>query len=493
MKMSMRLGILSLLLGASLAFAGTEESQPPNVLLIAIDDLNDWIGCMGGHPQAQTPHMDRLAARGVLFNNAHCQSPVCNPSRASMMTSLYPSTTGVYFLNPDLSESPVAKKNALLPKRFQGEGYYVTGAGKLFHGGQNNRYWPNYAGGFGGFGPFPKKKISPFPGMKLWDWGVFPEKDDLMPDYKIAAWGAEQLAKQYDRPLFLATGFYTPHVPQYAPQKWFDLYPMETLQLPEVVANDLKDISEYGINLTRLRHVAPTMDWVEENDQLKLLVQSYLACISFTDHQIGKLLDALDASPYKDDTYIVLYTDHGFHQGEKERFAKRSLWEDGTRTPMIIAGPGIVKGKVCSKPAQLLDIYPTLLELTGLEADPKHEGNSLVPLLKDPQAAWPHYARTSFGPGNYSIVSEDFRYICYNDGSEEFYDRRKDTHEWNNVITNPEYAAVIKKHRAQIPEQRHEVLGQNSTGHKSFEASEAISRGEPIPADKKGEKRKRKK
>ena len=451
------------------------EETAPNVLLIAIDDLNDWIGCMGGHPQAQTPHMDRLAARGVLFNNAHCQSPVCNPSRASMMTSLYPSTTGLYFLSPHLSRSLVAKKNTLMPQRFLDEGYYVTGAGKLFHAAQNQKYLPNYAGDFGGFGPFPKKKISPFPGMRLWDWGVFPAEDSMMPDYKIAAWGAKQLAKLHDKPLFLATGFYTPHVPQYAPQKWFDLYPMESLQLPKVIVEDLKDISEYGSNITRLRHVAPTMDWVKENAQWKPLVQSYLACISFTDHQIGKMLDALDASRYKDNTYVVLYSDHGFHQGEKERFAKRSLWEDGTRTPMIIAGPGIAKGKVCSKPTQLLDIYPTLLELAGLQADPKLEGNSLVPLLKNPQADWPHYARTSFGPGNYAIVSEDYRYIHYNDGSEEFYDHSKDTHEWNNVITHPEYAERIKNHRAQIPQVRHEILGHRSTGHQSFKASEALN------------------
>jgi arylsulfatase A-like enzyme len=338
----------------------------------------------------------------------------------------------------------------------------------------------------------PETKITSVPGGRIWDWGVFPESDDLMTDHKIAEWGVQQLAKQQEQPLFLATGFYTPHVPQYAPQKWFDLYPLETLQLPQVAANDLKDISEYGINITRLKHVAPTMEWVEANDQWKLLVQSYLACISFTDHQVGKLLDALDNSPYKDNTYIVLYTDHGFHQGEKERFAKRSLWEDGTRTPMIIAGPGIVKGGVCSKPTQLLDIYPTLLELTGLKADPKLEGNSLVPLLKNPQTDWPHMARTSFGPGNYSIVSEHYRYIHYNDGSEEFYDRAKDPHEWNNVINNPEYAAVIKKHRAQIPQQRHEILGHSSTGHKSFEASEAVSRGEPVPADKKVIKKRKK-
>ncbi|WP_136079094.1 sulfatase [Pontiella desulfatans] len=480
---------MAFLMGALCATA----AEKPNVLLIAIDDLNDWIGCMGGHPQAQTPNMDRLAARGVLFNNAHCQSPVCNPSRVSMMSSLYPSTSGIYFLNPDISESPVAKDSTMMPLRFQDEGYYVTGAGKIFHSGkQHQDYLPNWAGAFGGFGPYPEKKISPFPGMKLWDWGVFPERDDLMPDYKISAWGAEQLAKEYDQPLFLAAGYWTPHVPQYAPQKWFDMYPLETLQLPKVAENDLKDISEYGVNITRLKHVAPTMEWVEENDQWKPLVQSYLACVSFVDHQIGKLLDALETSPYKDNTYIILYTDHGFHQGEKERFAKRSLWEDGTRTPMIIAGPGIVEGGVCSKPAQLLDIYPTLLELTGLNADPKLEGNSLVPLLKNPQADWPHTARTSFGPGNYSIVSEGYRYIHYNDGSEEFYDRTKDAHEWNNVIANPEYAAVIRKHRAQVPQERHEVLGQNSTGHKSFAASEAVSRGEPVPDDKPKKNKKKK-
>jgi arylsulfatase A-like enzyme len=238
--------------------------------------------------------------------------------------------------------------------------------------------------------------------------------------------------------------------------------------------------------------VAPTMEWVKKNNQWKPLVQSYLACISFTDYQVGKLLDALDNSSDKDNTYIVLYTDHGFHQGEKERFGKRSLWEDGTRTPMIIAGPGLVKGAVCSKPAQLLDIYPTLLELSGLKADPKLEGNSLVPLLKNPQADWPHMARTSFGPGNYAIVPEHYRYIQYNDGSEEFYDRAKDPHEWNNVINNPEYTEVIKKHRAQIPQQRHEILGHSSTGHKSFEASEAVSRGEPVPADKKVIKKRKK-
>ncbi len=453
-----------------------DKEAKPNVLLIAVDDLNDWIGCMGGHPQAKTPNMDRLAARGVLFTNAHCQSPVCNPSRASMMTSLYPATTGIYFLNPDLEASPVARKNKLMPHRFQDEGYHVTGAGKLFHGNQNKKYLPNYAGSFGGVGPRPKKKISPYPGHPLWDWGVFPQRDQQMPDHQIAAWGVEQLQKKQKKPLFLATGFYRPHVPQFAPQKWFDLYPLDTLKLPKTLAGDLKDISQYGINLTRLKHVAPTHEWVKKNDQWKPLVQSYLACVSFVDHQVGKVLAALEKSPYKDNTYIVLYTDHGFHLGEKERWAKRSLWEDGTRVPMIIVGPGVAKGKVCTKPVELLDIYPTLLDLTGLKADPRLEGHSMAPLLADPQSEWPHIARTSFGPGNYAIRSERYRYIHYNDGTEEFYDHANDSHEWKNLIGVPEMATLIEKHRTFLPRTSHPILGKGSTGHATFEASETAIR-----------------
>jgi arylsulfatase A-like enzyme len=471
--------VLTILLPALLVLgctnSGSVEIEHPNVLLIAVDDLNDWIGCLGGHPQAQTPNIDRLAASGMLFTNAHCQSPVCNPSRASMMTSLYPSTTGIYFLEPDIKDSPVAKRNTLMPQRYLDEGYHVSGAGKLFHNapGINERYVPNYGGQFGSFGPMPEEKISPYPGHPLWDWGAYPERDDMMPDYKVAQWGMDRLAEHHDSALWLGVGFFRPHVPQYAPQKWFDLYPMETLQLPATIENDLEDISDYGVNITRLKHVHPPWEWVLENDQWKPLVQSYLACVSFVDEQVGKVFTALENSEYADNTYVVFYSDHGFHQGEKERFAKRSLWEDGARIPMIIIGPGIPVGVRCNKPVQLLDIYPTLLELTGLEADSLHEGQSLVPLLKDPEANWPHYARTSFGPGNYAIISDGYRYIQYNDGSEEFYDHAEDPHEWYNVLGNPAYEAMIKAHRDQIPMERHSILGEGSTGHESFSASEA--------------------
>jgi len=457
-------------------FAQGTESKKPNILLIAVDDLNDWVGCMGGHPQAKTPNIDQLATRGVLFSNAHCQSPVCNPSRASMMTSLYPATTGIYFLYPDLSESDVAQKNTLLTSRFQRDGYHVTGAGKLYHGKQNEKYMPNYAGAFGSFGPRPKEKLSSFPGHKMWDWGAFPESDKDMPDYKIAAWGVAQLKKKHDEPLLLACGFHRPHVPQYAPQKWFDLYPLDSLVLPVVPEDDLKDLSQYAINLTSLKHVAPTHAWVTKNDAWKPLVQSYLACVSFVDHQVGKLLEAIDDSHYSDNTYIVLYSDHGFHLGEKERWAKRSLWEESTRVPMIIVGPGIAEGKICDKPVQLLDIYPTLLELAGLKDDPKLEGHSIVPLLKNPEADWPYMARTSFGPGNYTIRSERYRYIHYNDGTEEFYDHTKDTHERNNLIEDSDITPLIEKHRAFLPQRSHPVLGKGSTGHRAFQASEDANR-----------------
>jgi len=448
--------------------------KKPNILLIAVDDLNDWIGVMGGHPQAKTPNMDRLANRGVLFSNAQCQAPVCNPSRASLMTSLYPSTSGIYFLNPDIVDSPVANNSIVMPKRFENEGYNVFGGGKLLHNGAgiNETHIPNYAGQFGGFGPMPKEKISTFPGHPLWDWGVFPERDDQMPDYKLASWAKERLQEKMEEPFWMGVGFYRPHVPQFASQKWFDMYPLDSVQLPKTIADDLKDISSYGIDISRLKHVSPTHEWVTENNEWKPIVQSYLACVSFVDAQVGRVLDALDNGDYGDNTYVVLFSDHGFHLGEKERFAKRSLWEDGARVPLIIVGPGIPKGKVCKKPVQLLDIYPTLLELSNLDPDPKLEGNSLVPLLKNTESDWNHYARTCFGPGNYAIISEDYRFIQYNDGSEEFYDHKTDPNEWHNVVENPEYSKIVEQHRSQIPKKRYKILGEGSTGHLSYGATE---------------------
>ena len=479
MKRSKGLALLLGFLFASLSRPGTEDSYAvetkakPNVLLISIDDLNDWTGGLGGHPQAKTPNIDRLAERGTLFANAHCQSPVCNPSRASLLTGRHPHSSGVYFLGPDLKRAPALKDLDTLPQRFAKHGYRTLAAGKIFHGG-DKRFFQQYGGSMGGFGPRPRKKISQPHGHPLWDWGAYPDNDQDMPDYKIAQWAVEKLKAlpgESETPFFMGVGFYRPHVPMYAPKKWFDLFPRESIKLPLVKKDDRADLSPYAIALTNEKHVSPRHDWVESAGQWEHAVQAYIASIAFADSCLGMVLDALDDSPHRDNTIVVLFADHGFHLGEKQRWAKRTIWEDGTRVPLIVTAPGFKKQQRSTKPAQLLDIFPTLLELAGLPTDEQQEGRSLVPLMKDVKTKWPHVALSSFGKGNYAVRSEHFRYIRYLDGSEELYDHRQDPHEWNNIVSKKELAEVIKSHRMHLPKKEADVLPGNSTGHKAYEAA----------------------
>ncbi|MBM83880.1 MAG: choline-sulfatase [Planctomycetaceae bacterium] len=453
-----------------------DEERRPNVLLISIDDLNDWTGCLGGHPQAKTPNIDRLADRGTLFTNAHCQSPVCNPSRSSLLTGRYPHSSGVYFLSPDLKQAPALQNLDTLPEHFAKNGYRTFAAGKIFHT-RDKRFFQKYGGSFGGFGPRPKKKISEPHGHPLWDWGAFPERDDQMPDYKIANWAVEKLKAQpsdIENPFFLGVGFYRPHVPMFAPKKWFDLFPRKKIKLPLVKNDDRDDLSAYAISLTNDKHVSPEHEWVVSAGEWDHAVQAYLASVAFADYCLGLVLDALDASPHKDNTVVVLFADHGFHLGEKQRWAKRTIWENGTRVPLIVVAPEFKKGQRCNKPAELLDIFPTLLELTSLPADEKQEGQSLVPLMKDPKSEWPHIALSSFGKGNYAVRSEHFRYIVYLDGSEELYDHRSDPHEWNNLAADKSMADIIKAHRKHVPTEQADVLPGNSTGHKAYKAASSL-------------------
>ena len=448
-------------------------ADKPNVLLISIDDLNDWTGCLGGHPQARTPNIDRLADRGTLFSNTHCQSPVCNPSRTSLLTGRHPHTSGVYFLQPDLKQAPILKELDTLPERFAKHGYQTMSAGKIFHGG-DGRFFEEWGGSMGGFGPRPKEKISQPHGHPLWDWGAYPENDEEMPDYKIAQWAVDKLAmlpKDSEKPFFLGVGFYRPHVPMFAPKKWFDLFPRDEIKLPLVNDTDRRDLCEYAIALTNEEHVSPEHQWIKEAGQWEHAVQSYLASIAFADHCLGIVLDALDKSPHKDNTIIVLFADHGFHLGEKQRWAKRTIWEDGTRVPLVVVDKRFAAGQNSTKPAQLLDIYPTLLELAGLPFDAAQEGHSLVPLLKDPTADWDHIALSSFGKGNFAVRSERYRFIQYLDGSEEFYDHLSDPHEWHNLIEKKRLKSLIAEHRSHLPQHQEEILTGQSTGHKAYEAA----------------------
>ena len=468
--------VLFLLLIVEHSVLADEKKQPtskPNVLLIAIDDLNDWVGCLAGHPQAATPNIDRLAARGTLFTNAHCQAPVCQPSRASLLTSTYPSSSGLYFLNPGIEASPVTKQKKTLPERFADEGYRVLGAGKIFHvmSGPVFSNLGKYGGGFGHFGPQPEKKISQPHGHPLWDWGAYPDSNDQMPDTQIANWAIKQLKKTDQDPFFLAVGFYRPHVPMLVPPSWFDQHPHGGILTPVIQPGDVDDLSAYARDLTSLQHVAPLHEWIIKNKQWKHAIQSYLACCSFVDACVGDVLDALDKSPYRDNTIIVLFSDHGFHLGEKQRWAKRSLWEDGTRVPLIIAGAELPKNQTCPQPTGLIDIYPTLLDLCELPSDKQLEGTSLMPQIMDPlKARLP--VRTTFGPGNHAIRSRDWRYIRYRDRSEELYDHRNDPHEWNNLATNLQQQSVLKMHRKYLPATEQPILGKGSTGHQAFYGSE---------------------
>jgi arylsulfatase A-like enzyme len=344
-------------------------------------------------------------------------------------------------------------------------------AGKIFHAG-DQRFFQHYQP-TGGFGPMPKKKLSQPHGHPLWDWGVFPDDDNLMPDTKAANWAVNQLKKKHDQPFFIAVGFYRPHVPMYATQKWFDMHPLDQIKLPEVNDHDRDDLSQYAIDLTTLKHVEPTHEWITESGQWEHAVQSYLASSTFADHCVGLVLDALESSDHADNTIVVLFSDHGFHLGEKQRWAKRSLWEDGTRVPLIITAPGFAANQQTTQPAELLDVPPTLLELTGLPHDPAQEGQSLVPQLKDSQHKRDRPAITSFGAGNFSIRSTRYRFIEYLDGSRELYDHSTDPHEWNNLAAKPEYNEIMAQHAAFIPKTQHAVLPGVSTGHDAYEAAGA--------------------
>ena len=420
-------------------------STPPNVLMIAIDDLNDWIGCLAGRPAALTPHIDALAARGTLFSNAHCQAPICNPSRTSLLSGLRPSTTGVYGLQPGPRDVAMLKDWVMLPQYFQQHGYFTAAFGKVFHDGavkpadrakEFNVYGPAPAM------PYPAKKFVETPSpMKAVDWGVFPADDREQADWKIADLAIAQLRDApKDKPFFIAAGFRLPHVPCFASQKWFDLYPEDKLELPPVLSNDRDDVPEFSWYL-HWKLPEPRLSFLERKKEWVSLVRAYLASTSFMDSQVGRLLDALKADGRMDNTIVVLWSDHGWHLGEKLITGKNTLWERSTRVPLIFAGPGVGRG-VVKEPAELLDIYPTLVDVAGLPKRGGLEGHSLAPQLRDAGArrAWP--AITTHNPDNHTVRTTKWRYIRYADGSEELYDMIGDSNEWTNLAKDPRHAAV---------------------------------------------------
>ncbi len=444
----MKIILLSLLL-ASVGLT----AEKPNILFIAIDDQNDWIGCLGGHPDAKTPHIDKLASRGTVFLNAHCQSPLCNSSRASLMMGLRPDSTGIYGLGPWFRKLDEFKDLTALPQHLKAHGYTTYSGGKIYHGNYGRKpkdqEFDHLGPGATG-APFPRKKLVDTPSkMKLVDWGLFPHKDEDKGDYKIADWAVKTLDSKPEGPFFLSAGFFLPHVPCFATKKWFDLHPESKTTLPLIKRDDRADTPRFSWYM----HWAlpePRLRWLEEHHEWMNLTRSYLACTSFVDAQVGRLLNALERNGYADNTIVVIWSDHGWHIGEKGITGKNTLWDDGTRVPLIFAGPGINKGR-SRQPAELLDIYPTLCQLVGAKSPAHLEGISLIPQLKNANANRERPAITTHNHDNHGIRSQNWRYIRYADGSEELYDMKKDPNEWNNLIGKPGYEEIIAGHKKWIP------------------------------------------
>ena len=486
--------MMPILFAASCNSADSVKQKQPNVLFIAIDDLNDWTGSLGGNKQVITPNLDKLASLGTQFTNAHASMAVCVASRNSLLSGLHPTTTGWYSLVEDHDAMVASYENVMgdkqmLPALFKSNGYSTYCAGKIFHKGATdypflmNALWddvlPEYkeklrpidyerGEGYGGykFYPFPKNgsQLKRFYGDKLKDnhslcGGPLDEED--MPEGKmydefIAEYAINKLQEDHAKPFFLSVGFVRPHVPYTAPRKYFEMYDKDKVKVPEVPVDEMKDIPLMGKSIAYNYGVSNMGDYQAVkgmgDDYLRHLVHSYLACVSFVDDQLGRVLNALEQSKYANNTIIVLWSDHGQSFGEKMNFRKMNLWEETTRVPFLILTPDIkTSGKDCSKPVSLLDIYPTLVDLCNLPKQEHLEGHSLKKLIQNPETDWPYPVVSSWRYKNYAIRSQDYRYIQYRDGSEELYDHAEDPGEHINLASNEAYESIIEDHKKWIP------------------------------------------
>ncbi len=410
-------------------------AEKPNVLFIAIDDLNHWVGHLGRHPQAKTPNIDRLAMQGVTFTRAYCTAPACNPSRASLMSGQRPSTTGCYLNSQNWR--PGIDEAKLLNSHFARAGYRVYGAGKIYHGAADRGGdWTDYFPGQGSTRRHPDAKDDGVGGIKFYPLA---NSDEEMPDYGVVSYGLEKLKEESDKPFFLAIGLVKPHMPFSVPRKWFDRFPLDSIQLPPHREDDLDDVPPAGV-----RMAGPDGDHAKivASGRWKEAVQAYLATIAFCDSQVGRLLDGLEESPDRDNTIVCLWSDHGWSLGEKSHWRKFALWEEPTRTVFAWKVPGVTRpGGVCGRTVDYSSIYPTLCELTGLP-QPKHlDGRSIAPLLKDPAAAWDTPAITTHGFKNHTVRTEGWRYIRYANGDEELYDEAADPLEYTNLANSAGHAA----------------------------------------------------
>ena len=453
------IAIISLLLNTPAS--GQSELKKPNVLLIHIDDLNDWVGCLNGHPNALTPNIDKLAEKGVLFTNAHCSAPVCNPSRVSMLFGLAPYKTGVYQNGDDWKNSSSLTDAVNIPEFFKKNGYYTMNVGKTFHERRDDldtTFFHEIGGVFGrhNINLISKEYSYPFTDVTgihnvAFHWGPLEgNKAQDLSDIKVADWAAERFSQEYERPFFLSVGIHRPHTPLTAPKEFFSRFEKERACIPFINEQDLDDIPSAGRQMALTGYQEMQNGSYEQIKKRKLhleIVESYLAATTFLDFQIGKVISALENSPYRNNTIVVLASDHGWNIGEKTHFKKWSLWENTTHVPLVVYAPGkLSNGKQTDAGATLLDIFPTLIDLCNLPL-PTHQldGKSLLPLLENTETRWERPAITTYGRNNHAIRTKNWRYIQYFDGSEELYNHKNDPQEWNNLANKIQYQDIKSK------------------------------------------------
>lgn len=447
-----------------------------NVIFLAIDDLNDWLGCYRGHPQVQSPHIDRLASQSLLFERAYCPAPICNPCRVAMLTGMRPHRSGIYS-----NDSPLFRRFdhmaevVTLPEHFKNNGYRVYGGGKIFHGPTSLTHdpqsWHSYYNEEVGT-PWPEGDFDRVPwegeGAKsaFWYWGPIDVPKEATEDWETVDKAAQILREQDgSQPFFIAAGLSRPHLPFFAPREFFDLYPLETLQLPPVYQHDLEDIPH-----ARLRTNRETHREIVESGHWPKAVQAYLASISFADACVGHLMRALDNSPHRDNTMVVLWSDHGYHLGEKEHWAKFTLWEEANHAPLIIRLPGVTQaGTRCAHPVSLQDLYPTMVGACSLPERPGIDGHNLMPLLRNPQGAWEPPALMTHGFKNHAVRGPRWTYIRYEDGDEELYDFQNDPQEWFNLAQDPQYADLKAEMRQWMPTENRPTMPSQRNEENQFE------------------------
>ena len=439
------------------------QAERPNVLFISVDDLNDWIGVYGGHPQAKTPHLDAFAEQAMVFRNASCAGPVCGPSRSALLAGFMPSTTGLYGNSHNMLDSEIVQANTTLPEYFTKHGYITMSKGKIFHkhttvNGLDHGHWA--------FDIWEKvdgrQKIDPalyfcrdegiIRGEKIENpkyvkgggsrlaFGPLLNATEETKDYNTAKWFEAKLQEDYDKPFFMAVGISKPHLPFHAPKEFFDMHPIEDVVVPEFRMDDLNDILNERGDAAFKPHV--DFLWCQEYGVMKEAVQAYLATVSYADACVGVVLDALAKSQYADKTIVVIWGDHGWHLGEKLKFRKASLWREATQLPLIIQTPDMQNGQDCTRNVNLIDLYPTLVDLCGLP-EKELDGTSIKQLLDNPTLEWRPTVTTQ-DKGNHSVMSERWHYITYARGFEELYDLENDPMEWTNLVqSNPEMASTV--------------------------------------------------